>query len=159
MRPVAKIRCLALFPALLLGGCQTDISSDYYRASSVGSVNRAIRGKIVSARQVKVSDESGVGTSAGAATGAIAGASASDNVAGAAVLAIAGAVAGGVAATAAEKSLTRQEAWEYVVEAENGALLTLVQGGNERFSAGQSVVVLYGSPSRIIRDDSSGGRR
>jgi outer membrane lipoprotein SlyB len=134
-----------------LAGCQSELSSDYYRASSVGSVNRAIRGKVVSVRTVKVSDESGVGTSSGAVAGAIAGANSSDNAAGAAVLAIAGAVAGGVAGTVAEKSATRQEALEYVVESENGALLTLVQGGKDRFSVGEAVIVLYGSPSRIIK--------
>lgn len=132
-------------------GCQTDINSDYYRATSVGSVNRAVKGKVLSARSVRVSDESGVGAASGATAGAIAGASASDNAAGAAVLALAGAVAGGVAGTVAEKAATKQEALEYVVETENGALLTLVQGGREYFQVGESVIVLYGSPARIIR--------
>jgi len=149
---------VAILLPILLGGCQSDLRSDYYRASTVGSVNRAIRGRVVSARNVRVSDESGVGASAGAGTGAIAGARSADNVAGAAVLAIAGAVVGGVAGAVTEKSLTKQEAFEYVVESENGALLTLVQGGNERFSVGQSVMVLYGSPSRIIKAQSSGAR-
>jgi outer membrane lipoprotein SlyB len=157
MKRLATARLAILLP-ILLGGCQSELGSDYYRASSVGSVNRAVRGRVVSIRPVRVSDESGVGTSAGAATGAIAGANASDNVAGAAVLAIAGAVAGGVAGAVAEKSVTKQEAFEYVVESENGALLTLVQGGNERFSKGEPVIVLYGSPSRIIRAQGSGGR-
>lgn len=134
-----------------LVGCQTDISSDYYRASSVGNVNRAVRGVVISSRIVKVSDESGVGTSSGAAAGAIAGANMSDNAAGAAVLAIAGAVAVGVAGTMSEKAITKQEAHEYVVEASNGALLTLVQGGPTMFSIGESVFVIYGSPSRIIK--------
>ena len=134
-----------------LVGCQTDVSSDYYRASSVGNVNRAVRGVVISSRVVKVSDESGVGTSSGAAAGAITGANMSDNAAGAAVLAIAGAVAVGVAGTMAEKAITKHEAYEYVVEASNGALLTLVQGGPTAFNVGESVLVIYGSPSRIIR--------
>ena len=136
---------------LLLVGCQTNIDSDYYRSTSVGSVNRAVRGTIVNARSVTVSDQAGVGTSSGAAAGAIAGASASDNLAGAALLAIAGAVAGGVAGTAVENSVTKQNATEYVVETQNGALLTLVQGGPDVFLTGERVIVVYGSPSRIIK--------
>jgi outer membrane lipoprotein SlyB len=157
MHFVPRFWGLICLTPLAFVGCQSDISADYYRASSVGSVNRAIRGKIVSVRTVRVSDESGVGASAGAATGAIAGASGSDNVAGAAVLAIAGAVAGGVAGATAEKSLTKQEALEYVIESENGALLSVVQGGGVRFAVGQSVIVLYGNPSRVIGVSSSGG--
>lgn len=142
---------IILLCALGLAGCQTDISSDYYRASSVGNVNRAVRGTVVSVRDVKVADESGTGTAAGAGLGAVGGASSTDSVGGAAALAIAGAVVGGVAGTAAEKAATKQPAYEYVVEASNGALLTLVQGGPDTFKVGEPVLVLYGSPSRIIR--------
>lgn len=148
----------ALGSLLALAGCQSELRSDYYRASSVGSVNRAIKGKVVSLRPIRVTDESGVGTASGAAVGAIAGANSSDNAAGAAMLAVAGAVAGGVIGSIAEKSATRQEALEYVVESENGALLTLVQGGTDRFSLGESVIVLYGNPSRIIKSQTSMGR-
>lgn len=141
----------AVFFAAAAAGCQSDISSDYYRATSVGNVNRAVRGVLINVRAVKVADESGIGASSAAASGAIGGATASDNAAGAAVLAIAGAVAGGVVGHAAEKSLTKQDAFEYVVEAENGALLTLVQGGPDRFVTGEAVLVIYGSPSRIVK--------
>jgi hypothetical protein len=45
-----------------------------------------------------------------------------------------------------------QKGMEYVVETENGNLMTIVQGITELFKEGQKVLVLYGTPSRIIAD-------
>ncbi len=39
-----------------------------------------------------------------------------------------------------------------VVQTENGNLMTVVQGPDPVFSTGMRVLVLYGSPSRIIAD-------
>jgi len=140
----------AFFSLALLAGCQTNINSDYYKATSVGSVNRAVKGTVVSVRSVKVYDDSGLGASSGATLGAIGGASAGNNLAGSAALAVTGAVAGGLAGSVVERASTRQGAFEYVVESSNGALLTIVQGGPTYFKSGEAVLVIYGNPSRII---------
>jgi len=66
--------------------------------------------------------------------------------------AIGGAIAGGLAGAAIENSATQQTGLEYVVQTENGNLMTLVQGSDPPFTIGQKVLVLYGSPSRIILD-------
>ena len=68
--------------------------------------------------------------------------------------AIVGAVVGGLAGAAVEKSAVVKDGHEYVVQTSNGALLTLVQGG-EPFVEGTKVIVLYGSPARIIADNSN----
>jgi outer membrane lipoprotein SlyB len=144
-----KLRIVFLLLTLLTG-CQTNINSDYYKSTSVGSVNRAVKGTVISARPVKVYDDSGTGASSGATLGAIGGASSGNNLASSAAFALTGAVAGGLAGSAIEHSTTRQGALEYVVESTNGALLTVVQGGPNYFHTGDSVLVIYGSPSRII---------
>ena len=66
--------------------------------------------------------------------------------------AIGGAVIGGLAGSAIEANATKQKAFEYVVETENGNLMTIVQGKDTVFAEGQKVLVLYSSPSRLIAD-------
>lgn len=66
--------------------------------------------------------------------------------------AIGGAVVGGVVGAMIEESATRQTGVEYVVQSENGALLTVVQGASPFLHQGQSVLVLYGTRSRLIPD-------
>jgi outer membrane lipoprotein SlyB len=70
--------------------------------------------------------------------------------------AIGGAVIGGLAGAAIESSATQQKGLEYVVETENGNLMTIVQGTNPAFMEGQRVLVLYGTPSRLIADPRRG---
>lgn len=41
---------------------------------------------------------------------------------------------------------------EYVVQTENGSMMTVVQGAAPSFAQGDKVLVLYGSPSRLIAD-------
>jgi outer membrane lipoprotein SlyB len=63
---------------------------------------------------------------------------------------LAGVMIGGIAGAVAEDAATRQTGTEYVVEAENGLLMTLVQGSDPPFTNGQKVLVMYGSPVRLI---------
>jgi outer membrane lipoprotein SlyB len=143
---------LGVLTALLLAGCTQSILPNQYAVSQVGSVNRAVQGTIISARAVTVDRSTGVGGAAGAGMGAAAGASIGDGGADSLVGAIAGAVVGGLAGAAVEKNAAAKGAYEYVVQTANGALLTLVQGG-EPFLEGTKVIVLYGSPARIIPDN------
>jgi len=119
----------------------------------VGQVNRTVSATVVSAREVDVAGTTGVGGSAGTATGAVVGSAAGgNNTRGNIVGAIGGAVVGGLAGAAIESNATKQKGMEYVVETENGNLMTIVQGTDPIFVAGQKVLVLYGSPSRLIAD-------
>jgi outer membrane lipoprotein SlyB len=154
LAPVLGLAALAMLP-----GCQPNVSPDTYSVGGVGQTNRAVRAKVIAVREVKISgSKSGVGGTAGAAAGATAGSAigggARSNILGA----IGGAVIGGVAGAAIEEGSTRQNGFEYVVETSNGALLTLVQGGEVPFRIGDSVLVLYGSPSRIVADPTASGR-
>jgi outer membrane lipoprotein SlyB len=143
----------AFVACLVLIGCTRNISPDSYAVGSVGQVNRAVRGVIISVRQVNISgSQSGAVGAAGAAGGAVAGSAIGggtrENILGA----IAGAVIGGIAGSAIEEGSTRQQGMEYVVEAQNGSLITVVQGINPTLSVGAKVIVLYGTRTRVIAD-------
>lgn len=135
-----------------LTSCASNISPTSYSVGSVGQVNRTVAAKVISVRPVDITGTIGAGGAVGGALGATAGSGIGHgnraNIAGA----IAGAVVGAVAGAAIEQSATRQSAFEYVVQTENDNLMTIVQGANTTFAVNDKVLVLYGSPARIILD-------
>lgn len=145
-------RAALIIALALLSGCAQNISPNSYSVGSVGMVNRSIAGVIISARPVDIRGTAGLGGTAGAAAGAAAGSAIGGGTRANIVGAIGGAVVGGLTGAALEASATKQTGMEYVVETENGNLMTVVQGGAPVFVEGNKVLVLYGSPSRIIAD-------
>lgn len=140
----------ALIALALLGGCQRSVSPDTYAVGSVGQVNRATKGTVLSARAVNISGtQSGLGPMAGAAGGGIIGSQIGQG-GGTALAVLAGVVVGGIAGAVIEDAASRQTGVEYVVETENGSLLTLVQGPGRSFVSGERVLVIYGTQSRIV---------
>jgi outer membrane lipoprotein SlyB len=149
------IRLLLASAAILAAGCATDINPNAYMPGAVGQVNRTVAGVVISARTVSVLSEGGAGGAVGAGAGAVAGSSLGGGGRANALGAIGGAVVGGVIGAAAQRSSSQQPAAEYVVQTENGSLLTVVQGATPAFIEGSRVLVLYGSPSRVIADPRS----
>nr|WP_294866956.1 hypothetical protein [uncultured Pseudogulbenkiania sp.] len=148
-----RVAAVLFLSALALAGCASNVSPSSYSVGSVGQVNRTISGTVISAREVNIAGTAGVGGSVGGATGAIAGSSLGGNSGrGNLVGAIGGALIGGLAGAAIESNATKQKGVEYVVETENNNLMTIVQGAPPLFLTGQRVLVLYGSPSRLIAD-------
>jgi len=138
---------------IALVGCASNISPQTYSVGSVGQVNRTVSATVISVREVDVAGTTGVGGVAGTTTGAVLGSSVGGNDARSNIVgAIGGAVIGGIAGGAIEGNATKQKGVEYVVETENGNLMTIVQGTETMFAEGQKVLVLYGSPSRLIAD-------
>lgn len=146
------MRLWTIIIVAILAGCTTNISQNTYRASSVGQVNRSVAATVISARDVDVSGTTGTGTAVGVAAGATAGSAIGGGNRSHILGAIGGAVIGGLAGAAVESNATEQRAVEYVVETSNGNLMTIVQGPTPRFAEGSAVLVLYGTPSRIIAD-------
>ena len=105
-------------------------------------------------RPVAIAGTSGAGGTVGAGAGAVAGSAIGGNDRANILGAIGGAVVGGLAGAAVEGSATKQSGYEYVVQSDHGALLTIVQGG-DALAEGTKVIVIYGSPSRLIRDPRS----
>lgn len=141
---------------LALSACTPNVSPDSYAVGTAGQVNRVVRGKVINARQVDLSGtQSGVGAGAGALAGGVGGSYIGGGTRSNIVGAIGGAVAGGIAGAVAEEAATRQKGVEYIVETENGSLITIVQGADAPLSVGDRVLVLYGTRSRIIPDTSA----
>lgn len=142
--------------AASISACTPNVSPDTYAVGSVGQVNRAVRGTIISARLVDISGtQSGVGAGAGALAGGVGGSALGGGVRGNIIGAVGGAVVGGIAGAVIEEGTSRQKGMEYVVETGNGALLTVVQGAEAPLAAGQKVIVMYGTRSRVIADTRS----
>jgi len=137
---------------IALVGCKSNISPNTYSVGSVGQVNRTVSAVVISVREIDVSGTAGVGGGAGTAAGAVAGSNMGSDGRDHLLGAIGGAVVGGLAGAAIEGNATKQKGMEYVVETENGNLMTIVQGSDVVFAEGQKVLVLYGSPSRLISD-------
>lgn len=147
-----KIAAACMVAFALIGCAPPNISPQSYSVGSVGQVNRTVSATVVSAREVAVSGTASTGSATGGALGAVAGSSAGSSSRDGLAGAIVGAVAGSLAGAAIEANATKQTGYEYVVETFNGNLMTIVQGSDVVFRAGDKVLVLYGTPSRIIAD-------
>lgn len=147
------LRTLVMASALLVvTACVPNVKPDSYGVGAVGQVNRSVRATIISARTVSVDGTRGGGALAGGGAGALAGSSIGGGDRANLIGAIGGAVVGSIAGAAIERNASQQEATEYVVETSNGNLLTVVQGAGDALRVGDRVLVLYGSPARIIAD-------
>ncbi len=67
---------------------------------------------------------------------------------------IAGIIAGAVVGDLLEANGKTYDGTEYVIESEAGLLLTVAQvnSGEEVFSKGDRVILVYGYPHRLIKD-------
>ena len=148
-----KFIFLGGFLLTLLSGCAANVSPQSYSVGSVGEINRTVPATIINAREVDISGTTSLGGMTGTAAGAVVGSGASGGKGRGSVFgAIGGAVIGSIAGAAIEANATKQKGMEYVVETDNGNMMTLVQGKDPILSTGEKVLVLYGSPSRLIVD-------
>ncbi|RQR81455.1 MULTISPECIES: hypothetical protein [unclassified Burkholderia] len=138
--------------AASLTGCAPNVSPSTYSVGSVGQVNRTVSARVISARPVNIDGQRGAGGLAGLGVGAAAGSAIGGGARANAIGAIGGAVVGAIAGAAIEGAASQQTGIEYVVQTDNDNLMTIVQGANPAFTVGQKVLVLYGSPSRLIAD-------
>ncbi len=148
---MSKIALLMFFPlAIILTACTSRIGVNEYSVSGTGQVNRALRGTILSVRAVNVESENGAGTLIGGAAGGVAGSTIGKGSTANILGAIGGAVIGGIVGDAAQGALSSQTAYEYVIQLDNGSLVTLTQGTDVVLHPGQKCIVIYGNPSRIV---------
>ena len=114
----------------VLAGCASQIGANQYDSAAVGSVNRARAGTI-----------------AGGVAGSQIGKGSTAGVLGA----VGGALVGGAAGNLAQRGLSKQSGYEYVVQLDNGGLVTVTQGSDVLMAVGQRCMVLYGSGSDRAR--------
>lgn len=144
------VMLLALPLMLATGACTSNIGANQYSVSGTGEVNRALKGTVVSVRQVSVQSENGAGTLIGAAAGGVAGSTIGGGDTAHILGAIGGAVLGGMAGDAAQGALSKQGGYEYVIQLDNGSLVTVTQGTDVLLTPGQKCIVLYGKQARVI---------
>lgn len=139
-------------PALLLGACAADIGANQYDSAAVGSVTQALKGTIISVRQITVRDsDRSTGTAVGALAGGLGGSQIGKGSTAAILGATGGALLGGAAGNLAQKGLSSQSGYEYVVQLDNGSIVTVSQGNDVLLAVGQRCMVLYGSSGSRAR--------
>ncbi|HEY0956181.1 MAG TPA: glycine zipper 2TM domain-containing protein [Roseateles sp.] len=143
---------LTLAAALALSACSTT-SPDVVQRGDAQRLSQVQDATVLSSRPVVVDgSQSGIGGVAGGVTGAIAGSTVGGRREGQ-IVGVLGAVAGAVIGNAIERSATREEALEIIVQLRNGERRSIVQAkGTESFNAGDPVVlVTTGGKTRITR--------
>ena len=143
---------LALAVILALAGCATS-SPDVISRNDAQRMSTVVDATVLTVRNVTVDgSQSGAGAVAGGVVGGIAGASVGGRRESAAI-GVLGAVAGAVLGNAIERSGTREESLEIMVQLRNGERRAVVQAkGTETFNPGDAVIIIStGSKARVSR--------
>lgn len=142
---------LALLPlALIINACTSNIGADDYSTASTGQVNRAMKCQVLSVRQVVVQSDNNAGMLVGGAAGGVAGTLLGGNDTTRILGGLGGAVVGGLAGDLAQEGLSKQAGYEYVVETQNGNIMTVTQGNDVLMNPGEKCLLLYGKQARVI---------
>ena len=148
---------LILVAAVAVSGCARQISPNVVEGPAVGEVMRTYTGMVRSARFVEVQDSDTLDQNrTGQIIGGLAGGVAGSRIGGGLGKAIAigaGALIGAAIGSVAEQEAKRQLAAEYVIELDNGELLTVVQGTVPEILPGDRVFVQQSARgrSRVVR--------
>jgi outer membrane lipoprotein SlyB len=143
---------IALLAAAALAACSTT-SPDVIQRDQAQRLSQVQDATVISVRPVTVEgSQSGGGAAAGGVIGGVAGSSVGGHRESIAV-GILGAVAGAVAGNALERTGTREDAVEVLVQMKNGERRAIVQAkGNETLMAGDPVIlVTTGGKTRVSR--------
>lgn len=143
---------LTLVAALALSACSTT-SPDVIQRGDAQRLSQVQDATVLSARPVTVDgSQSGVGAVAGGVTGAIAGSSVGGRR-DSQVVGVLAAVAGAAIGNAIERSATREDALEIIVQLRNGERRAIIQAkGAEAFHSGDPVIlVTTGGKTRVQR--------
>jgi outer membrane lipoprotein SlyB len=143
---------LTLAAALVLSACSTT-SPDVVQRGDAQRLSQVQDATVLSSRPVTVDGtQSGVGGVAGGVTGAIAGSSVGGRREGQ-IVGVIGAVAGAVIGNAIERSATKEDALEIIVQLRNGERRSVIQAkGAESFNSGDPVIlVTTGGKTRVQR--------
>jgi outer membrane lipoprotein SlyB len=146
-------RLLALALTATLAACSTT-SPDVVQRGDANRMSSVIDAVVLSVRPVTVEgQQSGIGGTAGGVVGAIAGGSVGSGRRDSAVGSVLGAVAGAVVGNAIERSTTREEAVEVLVQLRSGERRAIVQAkaGEELRTGDAVIIVTTGGKVRVTR--------
>lgn len=137
---------------LVLTACATS-SPDVVQRGDAQRLSTVQDATVLSVRPVTLEGtQSGMGSVAGGVVGGVAGASVGGRREGI-IVGVLGAVAGAVAGNAIERSATREDAVEILLQMRNGERRAIVQArGNETLVPGDAVIlVMTGAKARVTR--------
>lgn len=139
-----KPTLILIFVALVLGGCASSMSGGAYTRGQARQVEDVKMATVESVRDIQIEGtKTPIGAGAGAIIGGVVGGnSRSRNVS--AIGSVVGSVVGGMAGAAAEEGVTRQSGYEITVKFDDGKMIAVAQGADEKFSVGDRVRVLTG---------------
>jgi len=153
MIPFRSLAPTLSLAVLLLSGCAKQYSPDVYSPGGMQQANKVEHAVIQNVREVDVNDPSlGLGTAAGAAAGGIAGSQIGKGGGNAAAI-LGGVLIGGAIGWLIEQDANSTTAYEYILEKQNGDLITLAQKQEQPFNVGDRVFILYGVQARVIPDN------
>ena len=127
--------------AFLLTACGVGNTNTTYQSYQLGSQGVIEKGRILEMNPVQIQGDNAIGTLAGAGIGGAAGAMIGGNTAVNIIGGIAGAVVGGMVGSAAEQAITKDSAYEFVVEKSNGQLVSVVQTNELNLRPGDYVLL------------------
>jgi outer membrane lipoprotein SlyB len=137
---------------LVLAGCSTT-SPDVIKREDAQRLSNVLDGVVLSTRSVTVDgSQSGIGAAAGGVVGGVAGSTVGGGR-GSVVAGVLGAVAGGVVGNAVERTGTREDAVEILVQLKGGERRAIVQAkGAEVLNPGdQVIIVTTGGKARVVK--------
>lgn len=143
---------VALVVSLALAACATS-NPDIVQRGDAQRMSQIQDATVLSVRPVAIDgNQSGIGAVAGGVVGGISGSSVGGRR-DAAVIGVLVAIVGSVIGNAVERSATREDAVEYLLQLKNGERRALVQGkGEEMMVAGDAVIlVTTGGKTRIMK--------
>lgn len=139
-----KPTLILIFVALVLGGCASSMSGGAYTRGQARQVEDVKMATVESVRDIQIEGtKTPIGAGAGAIIGGVMGGNSnSRNVS--AIGSVVGSVVGGMAGAAAEEGITRQSGYEITVKFDDGKMIAVAQGADEKFAVGDRVRVLTG---------------
>lgn len=134
-----------LLVAAGFAGCASSMEGDTYTRGQVGQVENVQMATVAGVRDIKIEGtKTAIGAGAGTVIGSIAGASSNHGRAGSAIASVLGAVVGGMAGAGIEEGITRQAGLEITIKYDDGKMVAVVQGNDEKFKVGDRVRVVNG---------------
>lgn len=124
-----------------LAACGIGDTNTTYERYEIGEQAHIEFGQIVQIMPIKTAGSSSIGTLAGAGAGAAAGSMIGGNTAVNIIGGIGGALVGGVIGSAAEKNLTSDTAYEFLIQKQNGTFVSIIQTNELGLQVGENVLL------------------
>lgn len=131
------------FIILFLAACGTGNTNTTYSRGQIGKRGSTSVGTIVSMEVIEIEGSEGIGTLAGGIAGGAAGSMIGGNTAVNIIGGVGGAVVGGMIGNAAEKAITKDTAFEYLIQEDKTKdIISVVQSNELGLRPGDRVILI-----------------